>query len=99
MIVKLLIVLLVFRKSFYGVIIRSLMNWCLASIGIVAWFDNIDVLGRNNLIIIGSIGCNNYAIHLLQTSMEYFMASEIDSNKAFLSISYKKSLNNFFWKF
>jgi hypothetical protein len=63
------------------------MNWCLVSIGILAWFDNIDVLGRNNLNIIGSNDWHNYAIHLFQRSMEYFMTSEIDHHKAFLSIS------------
>jgi hypothetical protein len=73
------------------------MNWCLVSIGILASFDNIDLLGRNYLNIISSIDWNNYAIHLFQRSMEYFRTSEIDRHKAFRSISYNNLLNDLFF--
>jgi hypothetical protein len=75
------------------------MNWCLASIWTLAWFDNIDVLVRNNLNIIGSTDWNNSGIRLLQRSMEYFMTSEIDQHQAFLSISYNKLRKDFFTRF
>jgi hypothetical protein len=59
-------VLLLFQMSFYDVInifffrlkiyfvIRPIMNWYVASISILVWFHNIDILGRNNLNIIDS---------------------------------------------
>ncbi len=72
------------------------MNLCLAPIWTLAWFDNIDVLVRNNLNIICSTDWDNSGIRLLQRSMEYFMTGEIDQYKAFLSISYNKLRNDLF---